>query len=42
MRYVFYAFACVAALAVWVQNSDKGHSLKRQFTQHPVDPGWSR
>lgn len=42
MRHVFYAFACVAALVAWVQTSDRGHSLKRQFTQQPVDPNWSR
>ncbi len=42
MRYVFYAFAGVAALFAWVQTSDKGHSLKRHFTHHQVDPGWSQ
>ncbi len=42
MRYVFYAFACVAALMAWVQTSDKGHSIKRHFAEQPVDPSWSR
>lgn len=42
MRYVFYAFACVAVLVAWVETSDKGHSLKRQLIHQPVDPNWSK
>ncbi len=41
MRYVFYAFAIAVAAMVWVQTSEKGRSVKRHLTEHPVDPRWS-
>jgi hypothetical protein len=41
MRYVFYAFVMAAAAMVWVQTSDKGRSVKRHLSEHPVDPRWS-
>lgn len=41
MRYVFYTFAIVAAVFVWSQTSDKGRSVTRQLTSHPIDPRWS-
>jgi hypothetical protein len=41
MRYVLYAFAIVAAVFVWSQTSDRGRSVSRQLTEHPIDPRWS-
>lgn len=41
MRYVIYAFAFVVGVMVWVQTSEKGRSVKRHLTEHPVDPRWS-
>jgi hypothetical protein len=41
MRYVFYAFAFAAAAMVWVQTSERGRTVKRHLSEHPVDPRWS-
>jgi hypothetical protein len=41
MRYVIYAFAFAAAVMVWVQTSEKGRTVKRHLSEHPVDPRWS-
>jgi hypothetical protein len=41
MRYVFYAFAMLGVALMWANSSDKGRSVKRQLTSHPVDPTWS-
>ncbi len=41
MRYVIYAFAIAVAAMVWVQTSEKGRTVKRHLTDHPVDPRWS-
>lgn len=41
MRYILYAFAIAAAAMVWVQTSEKGRSVKRHLTDHPVDARWS-
>jgi hypothetical protein len=41
MRYVFYAFVSVATVLVWVQNTEKGHHVKRVLSERPVDASWS-
>ncbi|MEQ1639270.1 MAG: hypothetical protein ABL881_00555 [Novosphingobium sp.] len=41
MRYVFYAFAIVAAVYVWTQTSEQGRRVSRHLSEHPVDPRWS-
>ena len=41
MRYVFFAFLLAAAAALWTQNTEKGRSVMRHLSDHPVDPRWS-
>ncbi len=41
MRYVIYAFAFAVAVMVWAQTSEKGRTMKRHLSEHPVDPRWS-
>ncbi len=41
MRYVLYAFACAAAVMVWTQTTDKGRSVTRHLSEHPIDARWS-
>lgn len=41
MRYVFYAFVCAAAALVWSQTTERGRSVSRQLSDHPVDARWS-
>lgn len=38
MRYVFYAFAVVAASLVWINNTGDGERIKRKLTTVPEYP----
>ena len=41
MRYVFYALAMAALGLIWINTSERGQSIKRHLTAHPIDPRWS-